>query len=199
MEENIFLEGRYIKLQKLNPEKDCDELYEISHGNKDKESIWIWLNVDHYKKPFENKDIFLNYLIDQYNDPDCIPFTVIDKKSNKKIGQICYINIVSCHKRIEIGHVWYGKEYHGSKVNTESVFLMLYNIFEILKYRRAEWKTNSKNIASHKAALKIGFTYEGTFRQHMFLNNTNRDTNWYSMLDIEWEEKKKIIIDRLNK
>jgi RimJ/RimL family protein N-acetyltransferase len=195
--DNISLEGKYIKLQILNPENDYEELYDISHRDNEKERVWIWMNVDEYKKPFNNKLDFKKYLMHQLNNHDCIPFTVIDKKSNKKIGQITYINIVKYHKRIEIGHVWYGIEYHGSFVNIESVLLMLYNAFENLKYRRIEWKTNSNNIASQKAAKKLGFTYEGTFRQHMFANNINRDTVWYSMLDIEWNEKKEMLMDKL--
>lgn len=160
--EDIHLEGKNIKLQKLNVDEDFEELYEISHGDEEKEEIWLWFDTDKYEKPFKNKQIFKDFLIDHYNNA-WYTFTVIDKKSGKKIGNVGCINDNLLHKRIEIGG-WYGKKYHGGYTNTETMFLMLNYIFDILKYRRIEWKTDSNNIASKKAALKLGFIHEGTFR-----------------------------------
>ena len=64
-------------------------------------------------------------------------------------------------------------------------------VFETLGYRRYEWKCNSHNAASRRAALRYGFTYEGTFRQHMIAKGRNRDDAWFSMLDGEWPARKR--------
>jgi RimJ/RimL family protein N-acetyltransferase len=90
------------------------------------------------------------------------------------------------HAVAELGWIWYAPEAQRSKVNTEASYLLLRYCFEELHYRRMEWKCNSLNERSHRAALRLGFTYEGNFRQHMIVKGENRDTDWFSMLDQEW-------------
>jgi RimJ/RimL family protein N-acetyltransferase len=192
-----YLDGKYIRLQRLDPERDHQELYDISHGTPEKSAVWRFHNHDANKRPFETPEIYKGSLIVNENDPTYLPFVVIDKKTNKKIGQINLLNTVPFHQRTELGGIWYAVPYHGGYANPESTLLLLTYVFEHLKYRRAEWKTDSGNIASQKAAIKMGFTFEGTFRQHMFANSVNRDTMYYSMLDIEWEDNKKRFFERL--
>jgi RimJ/RimL family protein N-acetyltransferase len=78
-----------------------------------------------------------------------------------------------------------------TKVNSEVVYLFLRYLFDDLKYRRVEWKCDNDNIPSKRAALRIGFAFEGVFRQHMIVKGKNRDTAWYSIIDKEWTERKK--------
>lgn len=192
------LEGKYIRLQRLNAEGDYQELYENSHGTPEKEAVWKYLNIEEsHPVPFKGIEDFKDFLTKFAESPAWIQFVVIDKKSNRKIGQINYLNVVPYHQRAEIGGLWYTPEFHGGYANAESSLLMLQYIFENLKYRRAEWKCNAQNIPSGKAAAKLGFTEEGVFRQHMFSNGVNRDTRWFSMLDSEWEEKKQALFKRL--
>ncbi|GAA5810993.1 hypothetical protein MFLAVUS_004422 [Mucor flavus] len=193
------LEGKYIRLQRLNPEQDYEELYDISHGTPEKLAIWNYLHFEFpYKQPFESVDLFKQFLIDLNENENWVTFVVVDKKSNRKIGQLSFLNIVPSHKRAEIGGVWYTPEFHGTYANTESALLLLFHLFENFGFRRAEWKLNADNIPSGKAAAKLGFTEEGVFRQHMLVNGVNRDTKWYSMLDSEWEEKKNALFERLS-
>jgi RimJ/RimL family protein N-acetyltransferase len=69
---------------------------------------------------------------------------------------------------------------------TEAMYLMAKHAFEDLQYRRYEWKCHALNVASRSAALRLGFTFEGIFRQHMIVKGKNRDTAWFAMLDSEW-------------
>ncbi|KAI8890872.1 acyl-CoA N-acyltransferase [Backusella circina FSU 941] len=192
-----YLDGKHIRLQRLNPERDYQELYDASHGTPAKSAVWKYFNADAYKRPFETPELFKETLDACENDPTWLQFVVIDKKSNKKVGQMNFLNTVPYHQRSELGGIWYAVPYHGGYANPESTLLILTYLFEHMKYRRAEWKTDSNNIASQKAAVKLGFTFEGRFRQHMFAHGVNRDTMYYSMLDHEWDEKKKLLFERL--
>ena len=105
---------------------------------------------------------------------------------------VSFLNIVSDMRRLELGHLWYSPDSQRSNVNTEAIYLMLCEAFDRLKYRRVEWKCDSLNEKSRSAALRLGFKFEGTFRQHIIVKiRRNRDTAWYSMLDSEWTAIKK--------
>ncbi|WP_167407769.1 GNAT family N-acetyltransferase [Nostoc flagelliforme] len=94
--------------------------------------------------------------------------------------------IVPNHGRAEIGHVWFSPTVHKTKVNTESQFLLLKHLFDHHLYRRVEWKCDTLNQASRTTATRMGFLYEGRFRQHMVIRGRNRDTDWFAMTDKEW-------------
>lgn len=195
-------EGKYIRLQRLNPEEDHQELWENATGTPEKDALWKYMNIEAYPQPFD-LNTFRKYLVEDLGKvPDWIPFVVIDKKSNRKIGQVNYLNVIPIHKRGEIGNIWYTPEFQRTYANTETTLLMLYNLFENWKYRRAEWKLNSANAPSAKAAERLGFTFEGKFRQHQLLNginikDVNKDLTWYSMLDYEWEDRKQALFKKL--
>jgi RimJ/RimL family protein N-acetyltransferase len=87
---------------------------------------------------------------------------------------------------IEIGHIWFAPPLQKTRGATEAILLMMRHVFDDLGYRRLEWKCNALNEASMRAARRFGFTYEGTFRQHMVVKGRNRDTAWFSLLDREW-------------
>ena len=89
-------------------------------------------------------------------------------------------------RRIEIGHIWYVPAAQRTRANTEVAYLLLRRAFEELGYRRVEWKCDASNARSRTAAERLGFTFEGIFRQHMIVKGRNRDTAWFSMLDAEW-------------
>jgi len=93
------------------------------------------------------------------------------------------------HRVIEIGSIWYSPALQRTRVATEAMYLLARNAFETLGYRRYEWKCNTFNEPSRRAALRLGFTYEGLFRQHMISRGRNRDTAWFSMLDHEWPQR----------
>jgi RimJ/RimL family protein N-acetyltransferase len=92
---------------------------------------------------------------------------------------------------LELGHIWYVPGAQGTGVNTEAVHLMLCEAFDVLDYRRVEWKCDSLNQRSRRAALRLGFRFEGMFCQHMIVKGKNRDTAWFAMLDSDWPEAKR--------
>jgi RimJ/RimL family protein N-acetyltransferase len=87
---------------------------------------------------------------------------------------------------IEIGHIWFAPALQRTRQATEAIYLMARHAFDDLGYRRLEWKCDSLNGPSRRAAERFGFTYEGVFRQHMVVNGRNRDTAWFSIIDGEW-------------
>jgi RimJ/RimL family protein N-acetyltransferase len=97
------------------------------------------------------------------------------------------MNIVPSHRTIEIGHVLFSPVLQRTTAATESIYLLMKHCFEDLNYRRVEWKANDLNEPSKRAALRLGFVFEGVFRKHMVVKGRNRDTAWFSVTDDEWE------------
>ncbi len=180
-------EGRFITLSPVNPHADVAELYDCSHGSVIKEQIWTYMSYG----PFDNKHSMQEWLEDGAISEDPLFFTVHHLESKQRIGMVSFLNIVSDMRRLELGHLWYSPDFQRSNVNTEAIYLMLCEAFNRLKYRRVEWKCDSLNEKSRAAALRLGFKFEGIFRQHIIVKGRNRDTAWYSMLDSEWAAIKK--------
>eukprot|EP00026_Physarum_polycephalum_P017733 Phypoly_transcript_19058.p1 GENE.Phypoly_transcript_19058~~Phypoly_transcript_19058.p1 ORF type:complete len:199 (+),score=28.80 Phypoly_transcript_19058:132-728(+) len=184
------LVGHKIKLTRLNPEADAEELYAASHG----ENALVWKYL--LSPPFPSVEEYKKYL--HSFAPDIASYTVVDIKSGAKIGVVNYINIVPEHKRLELGNIWYTPKFHKTYANTESIYLMLRHAFVTLKLRRVEWKCHNENEPSKKAALGLGFKYEGLFRKHMIVKGENRDTAWFSIIDDEWEGVEKALQAKLS-
>lgn len=111
-------------------------------------------------------------------------------KSSRVIGHVSLMNIEPIHGRLEIGGVKMGPQAARTRCSTETHFLLLDYAFSTLGYRRVEWKCDSANLASFKAARRLGFEWEGKFRQHIVTRHgQNRDSEWFSMLDYEWLEE----------
>ena len=175
-------EGQFIRLLPVNPQDDVTDLYECSHGSVSKEQIWTYMSYG----PFDSGSSMQIWLEDGAKSEDPLFFTVHHLASKQRVGMVSFLNIVSDMRRLELGHLWYSPDSQRSNVNTEAIYLMLCEAFDRLKYRRVEWKCDSLNERSRAAALRLGFKFEGIFRQHVIVKGRNRDTAWYSMLDSEW-------------
>jgi RimJ/RimL family protein N-acetyltransferase len=176
------IEGKYVSVARLQPESDIDGLYEISSGTSECDRLWTYM----FYGPFSEKPAMLTWLNSISTSQDPIFYTVSSKQSGKKLGMFSLLNISQEMGRIELGNIWYGPSAQKSRVNTETTYLFLDYLFSNLKYRRVEWKCDNLNEPSKRAALRMGFKYEGLFRQHMMVKNKNRDTAWFSMIDCEW-------------
>jgi RimJ/RimL family protein N-acetyltransferase len=179
--------GKFVTLFPVKPKTDVAELYECSHGSVIKEQIWTYMSYG----PFDSKGSMQMWLEVGAESEDPLFFTVHHLESKQRVGMVSFLNIVSDMRRLELGHLWYSPDSQRSNVNTEAIYLMLCEAFDRLKYRRVEWKCDSLNEKSRSAALRLGFKFEGTFRQHIIVKGRNRDTAWYSMLDSEWTAIKK--------
>ena len=185
--EHATLEGRFVVLRPLDIERDATALHEISHGDAAREIIWKFLP----RGPFENLAALKTWLTkDMSNGRDPLAFTVFSRDENAPVGMVALLSIEVEQGRAEIGHVWFSPRVHRTKINTETQFLLLRHLFDEKNYRRVEWKCDAKNAASRAAAARLGFTYEGRFRQHMMLHGENRDTDWFSMIDKDWPLRK---------
>jgi RimJ/RimL family protein N-acetyltransferase len=116
---------------------------------------------------------------------DPIFYAVIDKATGRVGGRQALMDISTAHGSAEIGHILWGSQIAGTRVATEAFFLLADYVFG-LGYRRYQWRCNTRNEPSSRAAERFGYTSEGVFRKHMVVKGESRDTAWYSILDQEW-------------
>jgi RimJ/RimL family protein N-acetyltransferase len=102
------------------------------------------------------------------------------------VALLSYLNIVPQNRTIEIGWITFGPTLQRTRASTEVFYLLLKHAFDDLGYRRVEWKANALNLPSRRAALRLGFVFEGIFRKHSIVKGRNRDTFWASIIDDEW-------------
>jgi len=174
--------GRYVNLSPVDPEKDAAELYRNSHGSEEKTRLWTYMAYG----PFANAADMQQWLKTCEASTDPLFLTVTSKDLNQRVGVVSYLNIVARMRCLEVGNIWYSPIVHRTKVNTETIYLMLSEAFDELQYRRIEWKCDALNARSRAAALRLGFSFEGIFRQHFIIKGRNRDTAWFAMLDRDW-------------
>ncbi len=175
------LEGRFIVLEKLDAARHGDDLFRALEGPGADPKLWDYLPYG----PFPERGAFNDWLNGNAASADPYFFAVVDKASGEVQGILSLMSIVPAQGRIEIGHVTYGAPMQRSPKSTEAVYLLAKEAFA-LGYRRLEWKCNNDNARSRTAAERLGFSFEGVFRQHMVVKGRNRDTAWYSILDSEW-------------
>jgi hypothetical protein len=140
--------------------------------------------------PYEDREAFDASILKKSKSEDPMFFTISDAGTGTALGIASYMRIEPGHKCIEVGNILYTTGLQRTKGATEAMYLMARHVFEDLGYRRYEWKCNALNGPSRRAALRLGFTFEGLFRQHMIVKGKNRDTTWFSMLDSEWPARK---------
>lgn len=177
------LHGRFIRLEKLDLAHHGDGLWAALQGPGSDAKLWDYLPYG----PFTERSAFDDFLSGMQAGSDPWFYTVIDQDSGAIDGYLSLMSIVPAHGRIEIGHVTFGASMQRTPKSTEAVYLLAKESFA-LGNRRLEWKCNGDNARSKRAAERFGFTYEGTFRQHMIVKGQNRNTTWYSIIDTEWPE-----------
>jgi RimJ/RimL family protein N-acetyltransferase len=176
----VKLEGRFCRLEPLEPARHGDELFTAAMA-PGAEERFRYLSDDP-----QDRTGFETWLTRAFESSDPLFFAVIDTASGRCEGRQSLMRITPEHGVIEVGHVLWGPAIARTRVATEALFLHARYIFETLGYRRFEWKCNSLNAPSRRAAERFGFQYEGTFRQHMVQKGQSRDTTWFAMLDSEW-------------
>ena len=179
------LRGRLATVVPLNPAAHAEALYEGTHG-PDREKLWLYMGAG----PFSDRASFRAYLDKLAVSDDPLSFTIIANADGRAAGHASYMRMAPEHRVIEVGNIFYTASLARSAAATEAMYLMAKHIFEDLNYRRYEWKCNALNEPSRRAALRLGFSFEGIFRQHMIQKGRNRDTAWFAMLDHEWPARK---------
>ncbi|KAJ3015013.1 hypothetical protein HKX48_004830 [Thoreauomyces humboldtii] len=165
-------------------EEDLPQLYALSHATSDGAALYKLLPYG----PFSNLPTYLQWAQGAYiDDRTCSAFVIRDKKTNKPLGLVAYLNVVPEHHRLEIGHIWVGK---GTRkgVGSAAAYLLVSYAFAMTEWPcdRVEWKCHHENVASQATAKKVGFTFEGVFRNHMILKGERRHTHWFSITREDW-------------
>ena len=171
-----------FELVPLDLELHGRELYGLSHGTPEAERIWTYLPYG----PFASAEQMMALYRSLMGAGDPLLYALLERGGATPVGVLGYLAIEPDHGCIEIGHIWYAPAWQRSLANTTATYLLLQHAFEDLDYRRVEWKCDALNTRSRAAAQRLGFRFEGLFRQHRIVNGINRDTAWFSILDGEW-------------
>ena len=175
--------GRLVRLEPLSAEQHGASLWTETHG-RDKDALWQYM----FDAPFDEKNRFLEDIEQKEASEDPLYFAIVDMTSGEALGYEALLRIHPSDRCIEVGSILYGPRLQRNPRGTEAQYLLMRHIFDDLGYRRYEWKCNALNNPSRAAALRLGFTFEGVFRQHMVIRGRSRDTAWYSIIDSEWQK-----------
>lgn len=175
------LPGPGVTLRRPEPRADAAVLHPLTHGSVEAEDTWTHMGYGPWPDPAA-----MRAWIDGCREATDTTWYTVLRADGAPIGMTAFLNHVPVDRRIEIGHIWYIPEARRTTANTEAVLLMARHAFGSLACRRLEWKCDALNQVSRAAADRLGFTFEGVFRQHMIVKGRNRDTAWYSIIDSEW-------------
>ncbi|EJK8585139.1 GNAT family N-acetyltransferase [Enterobacter hormaechei] len=176
----VVLQGRYCRLEPLRMEH-AHALFSAYSVAGDTRS-WTWL----LREPDATAEEIAEWVASVSELADPIHFTVIDNQTQSPVGTLSLMRIDPKNGVVEVGHVHFSSLLSRTPMSTEAQYLLMRYVFDTLGYRRYEWKCNSLNEPSRKAALRLGFQFEGRFRQALVIKGRNRDTDWFSILDKEW-------------
>jgi len=176
--EAVVLRGRFGRVEKLDATRHGDDLWQAVRGH---DHIWTYMSYG----PFAHAAAFSAWLAERAQLRDPYYYAVLDIDGRAR-GVATLREMRPEMRAIEIGHIVFSPALQRTPLATEAQYLLARYVFETLHYRRYEWRCNSLNAASRRAALRLGFTFEGVFRQDMIVKGRSRDSAWFSMLDSEW-------------
>jgi len=191
------LTGQTIALEKLEP-KHAKDLFDLVGGDDaTRASLWDYMGDG----PYTELNAFEKAVAAKSASLDPFFFAIIDKRGSaatagKPIGYLTLMRITPEMWGVEVGNVMYSPVLQRTTAATEAIYLLARYAFEELNYRRFEWKCDSLNAPSRRAALRLGFTFEGIFRQHMVVKGRSRDTAWFSIVRDEWDGSVKAALEK---
>jgi RimJ/RimL family protein N-acetyltransferase len=175
------MSGRTCSLEPLNAERHAADLY-AAYAEAQDGRDWTYMFVG----PFIRESDYVEHVRAETAKRDPQHHAIIDTATGKPVGTAALMRIDPPNGVIEVGHITYSPRLKRSRAGTEAMFLLMTRVFDELKYRRYEWKCDSLNALSRRAAMRYGFAYEGTFRQAVIYKGRSRDTAWYAMTDSDW-------------
>jgi RimJ/RimL family protein N-acetyltransferase len=178
------MSGRYCRLEPLDAARHGEALFAAVAEDR-AGAMWTYLPYG----PFATAADFRAWLDAECRGADPLYFTVIDVATSAPAGWVSYLRIQPRAGSIEVGHIAYSPQLQRTRAATEAMYLMMRQAFA-LGYRRYEWKCNALNVPSCRAARRLGFSFEGLFRQAQVVKGRNRDTAWFSVLDSEWPARR---------
>lgn len=180
------LAGNSVRLEPLDPAVHADELWVASHGDARARGVWTYL----WPAPFADAAAFTAWLRDGAAAADPVFYAIRDLASGRASGMAAFLRMAPKDGGIEIGHIWFTPSLQRTRAASEALMLMIRHAFDDLGCRRVEWKCDALNQPSRRAALRLGFRFEGLFFRHMIIKGRNRDTAWYAIIGEEWPERR---------
>jgi RimJ/RimL family protein N-acetyltransferase len=178
--ERVTLEGTGVRLQPIGPQH-VDDLVSAVCGPDD-DAIWTYLP---WERP-RDRDEMAAIVDGGAADDGQVMFAIVPTETGRAIGFCSLMRIDPAMGSIEVGGIAYGRRLQRSRAATEVQALLMRHVFDDLGYRRYEWKCDSLNGPSRRAAIRLGFIWEGRFRNALVYKGRNRDTDWFSIIDLEW-------------
>jgi len=178
----VGLCGRYGSVERLDATGHRADLWDAvaGHGN-----IWTYMAYG----PFADAAIFADWLMTREEARDPFYYAIVHP-SGRALGLAALMRIEPGMRVIEVGNILLSPALQRTPLATEAQYLLARYVFETLGYRRYEWKCDALNAPSRRAALRLGFSFEGIFRNHMIVKGRSRDTAWFAMLAGEWPARK---------
>jgi len=173
--------GRYCRLEPLDVERHAAQLFAANSADK-AGANWTYLPVG----PLLDFPSYRAWAEQMARGEDPFFHAIIDAETGEAQGVASFLRIDPGMGAIEVGHINYSPRLQRRRAATEAMYLMMRRVFDELQYRRYEWKCDSLNGPSRAAAQRLGFRFEGIFRQAVVYKGRNRDTAWYSIIDREW-------------
>jgi RimJ/RimL family protein N-acetyltransferase len=177
-----LLFGRTVTVEPLDPARHAFELWQSFHSSDPEGRIWTYMAYG----PFAAYEAFRTWVEERAKSRDPYFYAIVPRATGRAAGMASLMRITPEHGVIEAGNIWFAPSLQRTREATEAIFLLVRHAFEDLGYRRFEWKCDALNAASRRAAERLGFSFEGIFRQHMIYKGRNRDTAWYAILDKDW-------------
>ena len=174
------LEGVGVRLEPIGP-RHVDDLYAAVCGPDD-EQIWTYLSWDRPR----DRDEMAAILEHGEADPGQAMYAIVPVATGRAAGFCSLMRVEPAKGSIEVGGIAFGRQLQRSRAATEAMALLMRHVFDDLGYRRYEWKCDSLNAPSRRAAIRLGFIWEGRFRNALVYKGRNRDTDWFSITDLEW-------------
>jgi RimJ/RimL family protein N-acetyltransferase len=175
----VTLEGRYVVVEPLAVAHAAALLGSLCAP--DDRSLWTYRATE----PPADLDEMTGLVARMLAEPDLLTFVLVPRDGGPS-GMASYTRIDPATGQVEVAAVIFARSLQRTRAATEAIHLLMRYAFDDLGYRRFEWKCDSLNEPSRRAATRLGFTYEGRFRHHMVTKGRNRDTDWFSVTDAEW-------------
>ena len=179
------MEGRYCIVEPIDPARHAADLHAANSLDREGRN-WTYLPYG----PFDRLEDYRSWLDRVSAGDDPVFHATIERQNGRAVGVASYMRIDPPAGVIEVGGINYAPPLQRTPAATEAMYLMMRRVFDELGYRRYEWKCDALNAPSRAAALRLGFHYEGMFRQATVYKLRNRDTCWFSILDSEWPARR---------
>jgi len=175
------IEGRFCRLEPIEADRHAEALHQAYALDREGRN-WTYLPYG----PFESASSYRSWVEENQAAEDPYFFAIVDGETDAAVGVASYLRVAPKAGTIEVGHLRFSSALQRTPLSTEAMYLMMRRVFDDWGYRRYEWKCDRLNGPSMAAAQRLGFRYEGLFRNHVVVRGHNRDTAWLSIIDEEW-------------